>query len=461
MGSPSKAAASPKLRSTQVYIAGLFATATIIAFAWIHYRAQPPQSPEDILPAIIEAQGFTLNTGLSDLYQPGDVIQIADVSGELIVEPFLRASDCFNDLPIDESPFALPGEIIGNIDAALQLNGKGLSRLLPKLGLENEVTGHYRLRLERPRLLVVRRPDVSRRFSPECVARLNETQDDGDLLAWFRIVHQAVVVDRLQLEVEFSKTSTAEMQLAAERTARSALAARSDLAVSDRGKAKRIYELGRTVLGYKTRPLAPLEGKVSTSSTEPGPAELEPSSIEAEPVVPRRAPVEEPTGPPQPPNGRLQVLLAPGGSATQVVGLDHKFRTGDWFRFAIHAETDGWLYVFHQPPGGELQLLWPVEGTSNALVAGSQIIVPPSPEGWTFVQTTGEEYFYVAISSEARAPEVTRAPPEVVNYIVRGLARNVSTNAIADAAGSVDKTIALVAVEGSPVAAIEFRLRHE
>ncbi len=434
-------------RRSVLYLAILLAAVVVSYFFWVRYYVLPPDGPADFLPGILEEQKFTLNAGLSDLYQPGDVIQVADESGE-VMDPYLRAADCFDGLTIQESDFALPVEMSGDAGAALRLTGKGLGRFLPKLGIENETAGRYRLELDRPRLLVVRRSDLSRRFSSECVARLNEAQNDGDRLEWYEIVHQAVVADHVRLEVEFSTASSAEAQFTVDRSARSALGARGDLSVSDDGKTKKLYTLGRTVLGYKTRPLAPFVAAVPS-----------PSPSVAGDAAPPLVPV----------SGRLRVLAVAGRSA-RAVGLDHAFSTDDWFRFAIRAESAGWLYVFHRPPGGELAQLWPpADGSgSNALVAGTEVTVPPRPHGWHFVETTGEEYFYVAITSETRPPEVAGptagAPAEVVNYIVRGLARNVELGTVPGAVGPVTtaaEAIELVASDGGTVAAVEFRLRHE
>jgi hypothetical protein len=444
-----KAVAAAARRHRALYLAGGLALVVSAYFLWVHYRVLPPERPVDILPRILEEQGFTLNAGLSDLYQPGDVIQVADASGA-INTPFLRGSFCFKDLEIEASDYALPVEMTSDASAALQVGGKGLGRFLPELGMENESVGRFRLELDRPRLLIALRGDLSRRFSAECVTRLRQSIDDGDRLEWFEVVDQAVVADGVRLQVETQTASSAEAKLAIDKSTRDALAPRGDLAVSDDGKTTKLYVLGRTVLAYKTRPLAPWAPDLPSTQA--------PNVVRA-----------DPQGEPAPEVGGTLRILAVDGRSTEAVGLDHLFHTGDWFRFAIRSDIDGWFYVFHRPPQGQLTQLWPPSSGSgsNVLVAGTELAVPPHPQGWEHTETTGDEYFYVALTSEVRLPAVAGAiegPAEVVNYIVRGLSRNVGLGTVPDAdssAGTDEDALRLTASDGGHVAVVAFRLRHD
>ena len=112
--------------------------------------------------------------------------------------------------------------------------------------------------------------------------------------------------------------------------------------------------------------------------------------------------------------GRLAIQLVQGGLITQT-GLDHRFRTGDTFRFGISSNHSGWLYVMHRSPAGEPQLLWPrlagrgpdAHLDNNRIWAGETTLVPPAPDVFLFDDEVGSEYFYVLIQPERRAPHLS------------------------------------------------------
>ncbi len=112
--------------------------------------------------------------------------------------------------------------------------------------------------------------------------------------------------------------------------------------------------------------------------------------------------------------GRLAVQLVQGGTVRQV-GLDYRFRTGDRFRFGVSSNQAGWLYVLHRSPAGEPQLLWPrlAEGSpgghldDNGMRVGQTSLIPPAPDVFLFTDDVGNEYFYVVIRPERRAPELS------------------------------------------------------
>lgn len=104
--------------------------------------------------------------------------------------------------------------------------------------------------------------------------------------------------------------------------------------------------------------------------------------------------------------GQLGItLLRP--DSLETVGLQHKFRSGDRFRFDITSSQDGWLYILHSSPGGEHGQLWPRPGQQAHVVkAGVNYMVPPSPGNFRFEQNTGDEIFYVAIRSASVPPSL-------------------------------------------------------
>jgi TIR domain/Domain of unknown function (DUF4384) len=106
--------------------------------------------------------------------------------------------------------------------------------------------------------------------------------------------------------------------------------------------------------------------------------------------------------------GRLALRLIDGRSAGgSRVGFDHRFATGDYFRFEVTSSRDGWLYVYHRPPGGRLDLLWPArdEIEANAVRALVPALIPAGEDALRFDGDIGEEYFYVAL-----APAPTASP---------------------------------------------------
>lgn len=123
--------------------------------------------------------------------------------------------------------------------------------------------------------------------------------------------------------------------------------------------------------------------------------------------------------------GRLAIELVRGNTVSRI-GLEHRFRTGDTFRFAVSCNQSGWLYVLHRSPSGEPQLLWPrLEAThperyrdDNRVWAGETARVPPEPDLFLFDDEIGNEYFYVVIQPDRRAPRLSVLalpdPPEPV-----------------------------------------------
>jgi len=124
--------------------------------------------------------------------------------------------------------------------------------------------------------------------------------------------------------------------------------------------------------------------------------------------------------------GRLAVQLIEK-DATRRVGIDHRFRSGEKFRFEISSNRDGWLYVLHRSPAGEPQLLWPRMGSGggNGYVDDNRVrtrntaLVPPAPDVFLFDDEVGSEYFYLVIRPERNAPRLTAlaspAPAPIVS----------------------------------------------
>ena len=112
--------------------------------------------------------------------------------------------------------------------------------------------------------------------------------------------------------------------------------------------------------------------------------------------------------------GRLAVELIRGG-ATQEVPFDWVFHTNDEFRFKIATNRDGWLYILHRSPGGQLQLLYPPIDRKTGKAAGNSPVeknkhyfVPAPTEGsFVFEKDTGAETFFLVIKDRPEPPALT------------------------------------------------------
>ena len=112
--------------------------------------------------------------------------------------------------------------------------------------------------------------------------------------------------------------------------------------------------------------------------------------------------------------GRLAVQLIRNGS-TQEVPFDWVFHTNDEFRFKIATNRDGWLYIFHRSPGGQLQLLYPQTDSKTGQPIGTSRVqkntyyfVPAPTEGsFVFEKDTGAETFLLVIKDRPEPPALS------------------------------------------------------
>jgi hypothetical protein len=109
--------------------------------------------------------------------------------------------------------------------------------------------------------------------------------------------------------------------------------------------------------------------------------------------------------------GRLAVQLIRGGEMKQVP-FDWAFHTNDEFRFMIATNRDGWLYILHRSPGGQLKLLYPPTDPNTGQVTGNSrvvkneyYLVPQPTEGsFVFETDTGAETFFLVIKDRPEPP---------------------------------------------------------
>jgi len=101
--------------------------------------------------------------------------------------------------------------------------------------------------------------------------------------------------------------------------------------------------------------------------------------------------------------GRLGISLSTS-EGFKLVRADYSFRSGDRFRFHVTANRNGWLYVLHAAPGGSLKQLWPKDIDNNAVNSGQSYEIPAKPGIFIFDKETGQEYFYISIRLDRKAP---------------------------------------------------------
>ncbi len=117
--------------------------------------------------------------------------------------------------------------------------------------------------------------------------------------------------------------------------------------------------------------------------------------------------------------GRLAVQLIRDG-AMQQVPFDWVFHTNDEFRFMIASNRDGWLYILHKSPGGQLQLLYPPtdpntgQASSNSRVTKNEYFLVPQPMEGSFVfeTDTGAETFFLVIKDRPEPPALSDIIPD-------------------------------------------------
>ncbi len=117
--------------------------------------------------------------------------------------------------------------------------------------------------------------------------------------------------------------------------------------------------------------------------------------------------------------GRLAVQLMRDG-AMQQVPFGWAFHTNDEFRFMIASNRDGWLYILHRSPGGQLQLLYPPTDPNTGQVSNSSRVakneyslVPQPTEGsFVFETDTGEETFFLVIKDRPEPPALSDIIPD-------------------------------------------------
>jgi hypothetical protein len=157
--------------------------------------------------------------------------------------------------------------------------------------------------------------------------------------------------------------------------------------------------------------------------------------------------------------GSLSIMLVEF-SGYKEVRIDHPFRAGDRFRFAVSSNGGGWLYILHRSPTGKAQQLWPQKDAQTGFAphlevkAGQTYLIPPSPGVFIFDEEVGQEEFIVAIRSRKKAPDLSLleavAPSASPGIGKETLAGAQPQDTIEISSRPRKKTIGNIAIRGDP-----------
>ena len=266
-----------RFRSAQLW-AGIVLLVIPVAYFAYRWYAFRDQGFKDFF-ALLDQRGYTPNIGLSGVFRPGNVIQIAeqgdDAKDHRLVTPLVVAwaNKCFPSLTPRTLEFTLP-EFQGQSSADLTLSGNMLSRMMPALNFENNAVSKYSLTLQNTRIQSYAKTDLSSQFSAPCVASLQTAIDGGDKVEWLRVVIEAIVADALTLQVDWK--DNASMQVREELANRAGQALNHTVAASNTDgsgaelkvavtssdtKSTTLSAKGFVIVGYRARPLQPVVAK--------------------------------------------------------------------------------------------------------------------------------------------------------------------------------------------------------
>ncbi len=242
-------------------VVAVLAIGALVA-GWFHFRGQPATD----LNAHLESLGFTANPGLDATFVPGTVIQVAEADGlggsVALRRPlvFLRGAECFPDLEPMVNVLPLP-ERSGRRTGNLELEGKDLARFLPELRLGGTGVKRYSLAVVRPRLLTFAKAELSEHFSSACVEEFATALAAGDRAEWFETIIEAVVADGLSITLQWEARTSGEARVEiSKKTSEAMASSTTDVSTElDSHDTTVLQAEGTLVLGYRSRPMEPVE----------------------------------------------------------------------------------------------------------------------------------------------------------------------------------------------------------
>lgn len=245
------------------------AVLVLLGYAALHLGWPPsPHPPATDVFTLLSGLGYEANTGLSAMFQPGDVIQRLELGPDgtprTLARPvvFQWSTECFPGLtPVESAaPFPSTGTLGWN----------GLPSLAPASDGGPGPVAAYGLRLRNPRVLTLAKGDISGKFSSACVNALKAALQAGDKMEWFETVVESVVADGVALEIAWKPEAPVVAREQATDAVQRAMAVtaadrapdappQADTAAvtvaSNDERAAVVQRQGLVVLGYRARPM--------------------------------------------------------------------------------------------------------------------------------------------------------------------------------------------------------------
>lgn len=248
-------------------MARVFLVAGIAAVMAFPGYLQAKRSAMVDMAAYLRDLGYTPNAGLAGHYLPGSIIQTHEpgrsgARGKELPSPilFMEATACFPDLEPESRPFAMPTGS-GSASSSLSVRGEGLASFLPSLQIGAGSHVEYQLSVEQAHIRYIPKGEMSRNFSAVCVQAYADAIAAGDQPGWFSTITEAVVADRLTFTITWDRNFAADARARIAGSA-SALLDGPNVTVSTSLESEQttvIHAEGQLVIGYKARPMQPVE----------------------------------------------------------------------------------------------------------------------------------------------------------------------------------------------------------
>ncbi len=142
---------------------------------------------------------------------------------------------------------------------------------------------------------------------------------------------------------------------------------------------------------------------------------------------------------------RITVELKRDG-AVHLVSPQAEFHGGDEIRLHFVSNLDGYVYALNETPSGETKVIFPTaEAGSNNMVHKDHDYTIPATRGWFRLEgKPGVEKVLMILSARA-LPEVDAGPAVAARAPAPAMPAARAPNAVADAGGAVNSTVAAAA----------------
>jgi hypothetical protein len=253
------------IKSKPIFILITLLIMIAIPFAWTKIMKSSDVFEE------LKQCGYTLNTGLSNKFMPGNILQtierLSDGREQPLSTPIvvLWASDCFPDVSPQASTFVLP-KSSKRTTGQIKIDSKLVSKLLPWLALDSSSASDYSLKLNNLHIVSYAKGDLSHHFSKTSLHVFENFLASGDKMEYYTVILEAVVADALNIEIHWQqglsagfrarKTESIKKELSAMVSSSKKTNEQIDIGITLENDEKiTITTNGPITLGYLSRPL--------------------------------------------------------------------------------------------------------------------------------------------------------------------------------------------------------------